>query len=88
MVEAYADVANQMRYFGTPERPGANFPFNFNIIGTNNQSTAQELKRNIDAWFDNIPEGAQSNWVVSNTKITTPIFKKRISLLIKFYTDR
>lgn len=65
MVEAYTPISDTMRYYGTPERPGAHFPFNFQIIGTNNASTAQEVKRNIDTWFDNLPAGAQSNWVVS-----------------------
>lgn len=65
MVEAYSPIDHLALYYGTPERPGAHFPFNFQIIGTNNASTAQELKRNIDTWLDNLPAGAHSNWVVS-----------------------
>lgn len=66
MVESYANVADTMKYFGTRERPGAHFPFNFNLMGVDNETTAGEIKLEINKWLDNIPSFGHSNWVVSD----------------------
>ena len=69
MAEVYYDqMANVMRYYGTEEAPLADFPFNFNLINDfKNRSDLSgfSLKKSIDRWLDNLPEGKWPNWVVS-----------------------
>lgn len=66
MVEAYTSLENTLKYYGTAEKPGAHFPFNFEfIINVKNETNAQELKKIIDTWQSKLPAGAWSNWVVS-----------------------
>lgn len=56
-------------YYGTEDRPGAHFPFNFRLIEIGNGTTAKDFKMLIDDWFDNIPNNKQSDWVVRLAKI-------------------
>jgi alpha-glucosidase len=66
MVEAYTSLENTMKYYGTAEKPGAHFPFNFEfIVNVKNDTNATGLKSIIDTWHNNLPAGAWSNWVVS-----------------------
>jgi alpha-glucosidase len=65
MVEAYTNITNTMKYYGTATRAGAHFPFNFGIINNvNNDTNAAGLKGVIDEWFAYLPDGAWANWVV------------------------
>ncbi|XP_059470020.1 maltase A3-like [Neocloeon triangulifer] len=67
MVEAYTSLENTMKYYGSGDRKGAHFPFNFELITKfNNETTAAELKQIIDNWQNNLPDGAWSNWVIGN----------------------
>lgn len=64
MVEAYASTEMTMKYFGTEDKPIAHFPFNFQFIPLNNQTTARQLQKLIDEWNDNLPSNGHSNWLV------------------------
>ncbi|XP_067013713.2 maltase A1 [Anabrus simplex] len=67
MVEAYANLTETMKYYGTPEKPGAHFPFNFQFISyLNNASTGQDVRDYVLQWEQNKPSWAWSNWVVGN----------------------
>lgn len=64
MTEAYASVEETMAYYGNDTHPGAHFTFNFNLV-SNSPSSAQDFNKTVHQWVDNVPEGKQSNWVVS-----------------------
>lgn len=66
VTEAYTNVENIVKYFGTPTNPGAHMPFNFlMIIEVNKESNASRLRDVIQSWYDNMPEHGWANWVVS-----------------------
>ncbi|KAK0076141.1 hypothetical protein PV325_005818 [Microctonus aethiopoides] len=64
LTEAYTSLENTMKYF----KYGSNAPMNFMFIGeVTNKSTSVDVKRTIDRWMNNIPEGNYiANWVVGN----------------------
>nr|CAD7459865.1 unnamed protein product [Timema tahoe] len=67
MTEAYADTEQMMAYYGTDDKPGAHFTFNFMpIMYLSNSSTAQDFSDVIHDWVDNVPEGRWGNWVFGN----------------------
>nr|CAD7397655.1 unnamed protein product [Timema poppensis] len=67
MTEAYADTEQMMAYYGTDDKPGAHFTFNFMpIMYLSNSSTAQDFSDVIHEWVDNVPEGRWGNWVFGN----------------------
>lgn len=75
MAEVYASTEQTMAYFGSAERPGAHFPFNFNLMGLTNVTTAHQIKQKMDTWIDNLPDFGHSNWVVSFPKIFSFSYK-------------
>ncbi|CAG2059633.1 unnamed protein product [Timema podura] len=67
MTEAYANTEQMMAYYGTDDKPGAHFTFNFMpIMYLSNSSTAQDFSDVIHDWVDNVPEGRWGNWVFGN----------------------
>ncbi|XP_063232110.1 maltase A1-like [Bacillus rossius redtenbacheri] len=67
MTEAYANISQMMGYYGTDEKPGAHFTFNFlPIMHLSRSSTAQNFSDVIFEWLDNVPKGRWSNWVFGN----------------------
>nr|CAD7451878.1 unnamed protein product [Timema tahoe] len=67
MAEAYADFETTLRYYGTPQSPGAHFPFNFaHITDVNGNSTPADFLKATKKWIDDLPPGALSNWVIGN----------------------
>ncbi|CAB3382425.1 Hypothetical predicted protein [Cloeon dipterum] len=67
MVEAYTNITNTMLYYGNGTHVGAHFPFNFELINNlNNNTDAAGLRNVISNWFNYLPSGAWSNWVVGN----------------------
>jgi alpha-glucosidase len=66
MTEAYASVEETMAYYGNDTHPGAHFSFNFNLVSS--PSSAQDFNNLVHQWVDNVPDGRQSNWVVSNLR--------------------
>ncbi|CAG2063176.1 unnamed protein product, partial [Timema podura] len=66
MTEAYETINQTMLYYGTDERAGAHFTFNFLFIrNLTENSTADDYDYIIHQWMDNMPQGRWANWVVS-----------------------
>ncbi|KAJ9585850.1 hypothetical protein L9F63_020492 [Diploptera punctata] len=67
MLETYAPLKKVMEYYGTQERPGGQFPFNFVMIeDLNINSTAYDFNTTIHEWMDNMPSWGWPNWVIGN----------------------
>ncbi|XP_018908637.1 maltase 2 [Bemisia tabaci] len=65
--EAYSNITQTMKYYGTEDEPGAHFTFNFLFITSlSQQSSARDFKRIIELWYSNLPIGKWSNWVIGN----------------------
>ncbi|CAH2107034.1 unnamed protein product [Euphydryas editha] len=66
MTEAYTDLNNMIRYYGTNTRNGS-IPFNFSFLGDiNSSSNAWDIKVVIDKWMTYMPNGKTANWVNGN----------------------
>lgn len=59
-MEAYTNFENTMKYYDYDVLP-FNFAF---IINLNAQSSAQDFKREMDAWLNAMPREGVANWVV------------------------
>jgi alpha-glucosidase len=67
MTEAYANISSTMKWFDDNGNKISHVPFNFIMISDlNEQSTATDFKVGIDRWYDNMPSGANANWVLGN----------------------
>ncbi|CAB3372311.1 Hypothetical predicted protein [Cloeon dipterum] len=67
MSEPTNNIVDTMTFYGTPERPLMDFPFNVNFVfDINNQTNASALKGAIDKWIENMPAHATANWVMGN----------------------
>ncbi|XP_025833304.1 maltase 2-like [Agrilus planipennis] len=67
MTEAYSNISVDMLHYGNGTVEGAHFPFNFFIItDTEYNSTANEIISVIKKWFQHMPSGHVSNWVLGN----------------------
>lgn len=66
MTEAYASLPDMVRFYGEPNNPGAQIPFNFELIsnvGENSKAVDYEIR--INNWLAAMPEGEYfANWVV------------------------
>lgn len=66
MTECYTTFDNTIKYYGTKERPGASFPFNFLFISNlGSSSVASDYKTQIDTWMAAMNDWRKPNWVVS-----------------------
>jgi len=66
LMEAMSSVDYVMQYYGNGTSEGAHFPFNFNLAFLDKNANARVLEDNIVGWFNNLPEGRVTNWVVGN----------------------
>ncbi|KAE8747370.1 hypothetical protein FOCC_FOCC006012 [Frankliniella occidentalis] len=67
MTEAYASLDQTVRYYGTPEKPGASFSFNFYLITSLSvSSSASDFKKVIDDWMSKMDSFRKPNWVIGN----------------------
>ncbi|XP_059476121.1 alpha-glucosidase-like [Neocloeon triangulifer] len=67
MSEPTNNIVDTMSFYGTPDDPLMDFPFNVNFVfDINNQTNASTLKYAIDNWIDNMPAHATANWVMGN----------------------
>jgi len=69
--EIYAQLPDVMSYYGTPEKPEFNVPFNFEVLGQNygepNDLTNTTVVRDaIRAYSAAKPSWCQGNWVLGN----------------------
>lgn len=66
MTETYSNLSYVMKFYGTKERPTSHFPFNFILIANvHRENNATYIRDKIMSWYENMPEGAWANWVVS-----------------------
>ncbi|KAL6264517.1 hypothetical protein P5V15_004625 [Pogonomyrmex californicus] len=62
VMEAYTNLKHTIQYYDYDV-----LPFNFAFIkNVNAQSSAQDFKREIDAWMNLMPSGEIANWVLGN----------------------
>lgn len=67
MTESYSAVDIIMKYYGNDTYPGAQLPFNFQMINVlNRDSKSKDFVDMIENWFRVIPEGKITNWVIGN----------------------
>ncbi|XP_070509653.1 maltase 2-like [Chironomus tepperi] len=67
MTEAYADIDNQIKWYGTEEQPGSHMPFNFALISNlDRYSTAHDFQNAVHAWYSRLPSFGEANWVLGN----------------------
>lgn len=68
MTEAYASTFDTMRYYKASDgRKGAHMPFNFQLIfNFYRDAKAEDIKRGIFEWLDNMPEGETADWVAGS----------------------
>lgn len=72
MTESYSkfDVIKKF-YVGENGKNGSHLPFNFQMIDTiKKESKAADFVTMVDGWFEVVPEGKVTNWVVSQQLIT------------------
>lgn len=86
LTEAYADIADTMRYYGDGKgRDGAHIPMNFLLITQlNHDSNARAFKDQIDMWLLHMPAGRTANWVLGNhdqRRVGSRFGPERIDLL-------
>lgn len=78
MSESYAPLDVVMKFFGTSEKPGSHFPFNFMMLTeVTAESNATSIVNCIKNWYNNMPQHGWANWVVSN-KCTYCVYNDRI----------
>jgi glycosidase len=66
MVEAGVPPEAVKDYYGTPDKPVAHFPFNFNLLDVTPQQNASEVLSRINAWYDVVPEGNWATFLIGN----------------------
>ena len=63
--QSYGDANTLKLYYGTEQKPEADFPFNFQMIKLSPETLSGfEVHRLVDDWISNMPDGAWLNWVV------------------------
>lgn len=68
MVEAYITPLEELfKYYGTPQKPIAHFPFNFEFISRIKKDfNGSDIAGVVDEWLEKMPEGNTANWLVGN----------------------
>jgi hypothetical protein len=76
MIEAYGSADQVMGYYGTANKSGGHFPFNFRLItDITNTSTAENFSQNITEYLAFMTDGRTPNWVVSvDTALSTNLY--------------
>ncbi|CAK9040381.1 unnamed protein product [Durusdinium trenchii] len=69
--EIYAPLKDLMQYYGTPEKPEFNVPFNFEVLGAdfgepNDLRQAPIVRRAVRAYAAALPDWCHGNWVLGN----------------------
>ncbi|XP_053670977.1 probable maltase [Anopheles nili] len=67
LTEAYTALENTTRFYGTAAAPGAQIPFNFQLITLlTANSTGRDFAAAVQSWLGAMPRGAIANWVLGN----------------------
>ncbi|KAF4519056.1 hypothetical protein B566_EDAN001643 [Ephemera danica] len=67
LAEVYDSLENTMKYYGEPDHPISDFPFNFLLVSELGENpTAEQLRTLITRWMEKMPPDACANWVLGN----------------------
>ncbi|VVC33480.1 Glycoside hydrolase superfamily,Glycosyl hydrolase, family 13, catalytic domain [Cinara cedri] len=64
--ESYTSINTLMQYYGNITNPGAQIPFNFQLLGMDRNNLLEQTEQGIKKWIENIPENMVPNWVIEN----------------------
>lgn len=87
MTEAYASTTDTMRYYidKTSGRRGAHMPFNFQLIYSfYRDAKAEDIKRGIFEWLDNMPDGEVADWVAGShdhSRVASKVGNEKIHIV-------
>lgn len=71
MTESYSAVEEIMKFYGSSTLPGAQLPFNFQMINVlNANSKSKDFVDMIENWLKAVPEGKVTNWVIGNHDVS------------------
>ncbi|XP_038073088.1 maltase A1-like [Patiria miniata] len=67
VTEAYVTHKTLLSYYGTPERPEADFPFNFGFIDLNKENLSGiKIHQLVNDWMKDLSPDEWPNWVIGN----------------------
>ncbi|XP_038047018.1 maltase A1-like [Patiria miniata] len=67
VVEVYNSHKALLPYYGTSDRRGADFPFNFGLVYLNKENMSGiKIQELVNAWMEDLPPGKWPNWVTGN----------------------
>ncbi|XP_038071631.1 maltase A3-like [Patiria miniata] len=67
VTETYDTHKALLPYYGTPERPEADYPFNFGLIELNKENlSGTKIHQLVDDWMKDLPHDKWPNWVIGN----------------------
>ena len=67
MTESYSDPEVIMKFYGNDSCPGAQLPFNFQMINVlRKESHSEDFVNMIEEWLKVVPAGKITNWVIGN----------------------
>lgn len=72
MTESYSPAEIIKKYYASDDgsKDGAHLPFNFQMIYVvKNTSKAADFVNMVNSWFEVVPKGKITNWVVSRVPI-------------------
>ena len=88
MTEAYASTSDTMRYYRSPTDAnvrGAHMPFNFQLIfNFHSDAKADDVRKGIFEWLNNMPEGESANWVAGShdhSRVASRIAPEKIHMV-------
>ena len=67
VTETYDSHRALLPYYGTPEQPEADYPFNFGLTElTSENLSGNEIYEQVVNWMKDLPSGKWPNWVIGN----------------------
>ncbi|XP_033635129.1 neutral and basic amino acid transport protein rBAT-like [Asterias rubens] len=67
VTESYDTHRALLPYYGTPNQPEADYPFNFGLTELTNETlSGKEIHNKVQDWMKDLPEGKWPNWVIGN----------------------
>lgn len=79
--ESYSALNIIQRYYGNATTPGAQIPFNFQIINSDPNRRVGSLEENINSWLLCMDEYKTANWVVRIFKLFNTYLKHNYRLM-------
>lgn len=67
VTESYDKHSALLPYYGTPDQPEADYPFNFGLTElTSDNLSGKEIHKQVQDWMKDLPGGKWPNWVIGN----------------------